>query len=328
MSMDLKVLQNDINKINLDLLNKLDQRSALIKKFNADNARQQRNNRLNKKDENNTGDSEGNQQKTTTKTQQANVDVVFDATLASAMEKYSGSYTAAQMKTIVDAIDKATDTLTNKGVVVGFLNNHKDAHKSISQKAFNYIVETDFSQDSDELMDKLENGNIDYAVVPTISGGAYYHANIVEYLVEPHFSVLKEVNIYDKNTGHSGFLVLGSRPADAQQTLITADGKKPQNNRRRGQRGRGRNGGTISPTAPNPYKSLILAFAIVAPQTIERTIALLEGAGITMEELHSLKLASGNYFYIKCKPSREVTNISFVESNLRAITTSLHIYAL
>ncbi len=333
MSMDLKVLQNDINKINVDLLEKLDKRSALIKKFNADNARQQRNNRLNKKDENdnNSNDNnDGNSQKTTPNTKQhTSVPVVFDATLTSAVEKYSGSYTAAQMKTIVDAIDKATETLINKGVVVGFLNKHKDNHKSISQKAFNYTVEADFSQDSDELMDKLENGDIDYAVMPTVSSGAYYHATVVEYLVEPHFTILKEVNIYDRNAGHSGFLVLGSRPADAQQTLITSDGKKSQgNNRRRGQRGRGRNGGTISPTAPNPYKSLILAFTIVAPQTIERTIALLEGAGITMEELHSINLSSGNYFYIKCKPSREVTNISFVENNLRAITTSLHIYAI
>lgn len=361
MAMDLKVLQNDISKINSDLLALLDKRSALIKKFNADNARKQRSSsRLGKQEGNSDVDADAdtaNDHEADDKngnvaegsdsskpkvvgriTKMASVDVSFDATLNAAVEKYSGSYTAAQMKTIVDAIDKATEALSNKGVVVGFLESHKDSYKTISQKGFNYVVEADFSYDGDELIDKLANGEVDYAVMPTVTDGAYYHAALMEYLVEPNLTILKEVNIYDRNSGHSGFLVLGSRPADAKQTLIVADGsggnaRRQQNRRGRGGRGRGRggnggNGNTISPTAPNPYKSLILAFSVVPPQAIERVIALLEGAGITMEELHSVKLASGNYFYMKCKPSRQVTNIGFVEDNLGAITTSLRIYAI
>lgn len=354
--MDLKVLQNDISKINSDLLDLLEKRSTLIKKFNADSVRKQRNNRPSKQDDDHeAGDKNGNiagndsgdnnarnddNATDTVKVQPSMVDVSFDSTLGCAVEKYSGSYTVAQMKTIVDAIDKATDALSNKGVVVGFLEGNKDSYKNISRKGFNYVVEADFSQDSDELMDKLSNGEIDYAILPIVTDGAYFHATVVEHLIEPNFTILKEVNLYDRTTGHSGFLVLGSRPANAKQTLIVADGsgggRRGQN--RRGGRGRGRggrgngngsgSGNTISATTPNPYKTLILAFAVVPPQAIERVIALLEGTGITMEEMHSVKMASGNYFYLKCKPSRQVTNIAFVENNLDAITTSLHIYAI
>lgn len=353
--MDLKVLQNDISKINSDLLDLLEKRSALIKTFNADSVRKPRITRSSGKqgDDHESGDKNGNVADGSDAPKGAEgakghessgVSVSFDSTLSAAAEKYSGSYTVAQMKTIVDAIDKATQALSNKGVVVGFLESHKGSYKSISQKGFNYVVEADFSHDADELMDKLGGGEIDYAVMPTVTDGAYYHATLMEYLVEANLTILKEINIYDRNEGHSGFLVLGSRPANAKQTLIVADGSagRRQQNRRGGRgRGRGRNGGngnggnngnsggnTISPTAPNPYKTLILAFAIVPPQAIERVIALLEGAGITMEELHSVKLASGNYFYMKCQPSRQVTNVAFLENNLSAITTTLRIYAI